>query len=331
MNDQAPEESRGAMRWVVLALMALIIFANYYLYDCFSTLKGTLQTELGASSTQWGLIRNFYNVPNTFLFMALLGGIFLGWRMRRYQKRWNYRGGPLLQALQRLGAATTLVLTGLERYVVDSGTDEFQGSAFAFVTSNDFASQRRRGLFELEQENFTRYDVGLSLGGPIVKEKLRFFVAGRQQYGADRAYEFDDDVFDPSNPSFHPVVSPGVNRNVPSLQLVGSDDRRDLDLNRLTDIGVRLVGRLVGRFVRGLTLRLLPPPTIVGDGTGPDRRRLTAAHEVFIPRRVVGDVPGEVDLGQTGDAAAHEEDDQDHQTLARHRAPPNLRTAVWYS
>jgi MFS family permease len=65
------------MRWLVLALMALIIFANYYLYDCFSTLKGTLQTELGATSTQWGLIRNFYNVPNTFLFMALLGGIFL--------------------------------------------------------------------------------------------------------------------------------------------------------------------------------------------------------------------------------------------------------------
>jgi len=35
-------------------------------------------------------------------------------------------------------------------------------------------------------------------------------------------------------------------RNVPSLQLVGSDDRRTLDLNRLTDLGVGLVGRLVG-------------------------------------------------------------------------------------
>jgi len=35
-------------------------------------------------------------------------------------------------------------------------------------------------------------------------------------------------------------------RNVPSLQLVGSEDRRNLDLNRLTDIGVKLVGRLVG-------------------------------------------------------------------------------------
>ena len=77
MSDSKVEENRGATRWVVLFLMSLVVFANYYLYDCFSTLKGTLQTELGASSTQWGLIRNFYNVPNTFLFMALLGGIFL--------------------------------------------------------------------------------------------------------------------------------------------------------------------------------------------------------------------------------------------------------------
>jgi putative flavoprotein involved in K+ transport len=35
-------------------------------------------------------------------------------------------------------------------------------------------------------------------------------------------------------------------RNVPSLQLAGSDDRRTLDLNRLSDLGVRLVGRLAG-------------------------------------------------------------------------------------
>ena len=35
-------------------------------------------------------------------------------------------------------------------------------------------------------------------------------------------------------------------RNLPSLQLTGSDDRRDLDLNSLTDLGVRLRGRLAG-------------------------------------------------------------------------------------
>jgi putative flavoprotein involved in K+ transport len=38
----------------------------------------------------------------------------------------------------------------------------------------------------------------------------------------------------------------GRARNVPSLQLAGSTDRRTVDLNRLTDVGVRLVGRLAG-------------------------------------------------------------------------------------
>ena len=35
-------------------------------------------------------------------------------------------------------------------------------------------------------------------------------------------------------------------RGLPSLQLMGSDDRRNVDLNALTDQGVRLVGRLAG-------------------------------------------------------------------------------------
>ncbi len=35
-------------------------------------------------------------------------------------------------------------------------------------------------------------------------------------------------------------------RRVPSLQLAGTPDRSTLDLNSLTDIGVRLVGRLAG-------------------------------------------------------------------------------------
>jgi putative flavoprotein involved in K+ transport len=35
-------------------------------------------------------------------------------------------------------------------------------------------------------------------------------------------------------------------RKVPSLQLVGSDDRRTIDLNALTDMGINLAGRLAG-------------------------------------------------------------------------------------
>ncbi|MDH3731984.1 MAG: NAD(P)-binding domain-containing protein [Gemmatimonadota bacterium] len=35
-------------------------------------------------------------------------------------------------------------------------------------------------------------------------------------------------------------------RNLPSLQLAGSNDRRTVDLNSLTDLGVKLIGRLAG-------------------------------------------------------------------------------------
>ncbi|MFH2000260.1 MAG: MFS transporter [Planctomycetota bacterium] len=77
MNTIPSPARHGAFRWLVLLIMSLVIFANYYLYDSFSTLKETLQKELSISSTDYGLIRGFYNVPNTFLFIALLGGIFL--------------------------------------------------------------------------------------------------------------------------------------------------------------------------------------------------------------------------------------------------------------
>ncbi len=48
MSERTSDENRGATRWIVLLVLSLIMFSNYYLYDCFSTLKGTLQTELGA-------------------------------------------------------------------------------------------------------------------------------------------------------------------------------------------------------------------------------------------------------------------------------------------
>ncbi len=43
----------------------------------------------------------------------------------------------------------------------------------------------------------------------------------------------------------HEPLRPGYDRSQPSLQLVGRDDGRDVDLDRLADDGVRLVGRAV--------------------------------------------------------------------------------------
>src|SRR6185503_13105031 len=45
---------------------------------------------------------------------------------------------------------------------------------------------------------------------------------------------------------YHEVDDLNRARNVPSLQLAGYLDYRNVDLNSLTDLGVRLIGRLVG-------------------------------------------------------------------------------------
>lgn len=64
-------------RWVVLLLLGLTLSVNYYFYDAFSSLKSLLTQEFDFTNTQYGLFVSFYSVPNTFLLMAVLGGMIL--------------------------------------------------------------------------------------------------------------------------------------------------------------------------------------------------------------------------------------------------------------
>ena len=64
-------------RWGVLILLGLTLSVNYYFYDAFSSLKALLTQEFGFTNTQYGLFVSFYAVPNTFLLMAVLGGMIL--------------------------------------------------------------------------------------------------------------------------------------------------------------------------------------------------------------------------------------------------------------
>ena len=66
-----------AMRWGMMILVSLLMAANYYFYDVLSPLKGLLQQHLSISSQDYGMIVGFYAFPNTFLLMAILGGIIL--------------------------------------------------------------------------------------------------------------------------------------------------------------------------------------------------------------------------------------------------------------
>jgi len=65
------------VRWAILILVGFILSVNYYFYDAFSTLKDLMTKEFGFSNTDYGLFVSFYSIPNTFLLMAVIGGIVL--------------------------------------------------------------------------------------------------------------------------------------------------------------------------------------------------------------------------------------------------------------
>lgn len=67
----------AGLRWAILVLVGFVLSANYYFYDAFSTLKDQLMLEFGYSNTDYGLFVSFYSIPNTFLLMAVIGGVIL--------------------------------------------------------------------------------------------------------------------------------------------------------------------------------------------------------------------------------------------------------------
>jgi MFS family permease len=68
-------EPPKAFRWVVLVLISLAMFGNYYVYDSISPLADVLKTQLGFSDSQIGLLNAIYSIPNVF--MVLIGGIII--------------------------------------------------------------------------------------------------------------------------------------------------------------------------------------------------------------------------------------------------------------
>lgn len=64
-------------RWGILILVGFVLLTNYYFYDAFSSLKSLLEEEFAFSNTQYGLFVSFYSIPNTFLLMAVFGGMIL--------------------------------------------------------------------------------------------------------------------------------------------------------------------------------------------------------------------------------------------------------------
>jgi len=64
-----------AFRWLVLVVISLAMFGNYYVYDAISPLADVLQKQLGFTDANIGLLQGIYSVPNVV--MVLLGGILI--------------------------------------------------------------------------------------------------------------------------------------------------------------------------------------------------------------------------------------------------------------
>jgi MFS family permease len=67
-------------RWLVLAIMSLICFAQYFIYDSITPLGSLIKSPvgqggLGFSGSQYGLLFSAYAVANVFLLMLLVAGV----------------------------------------------------------------------------------------------------------------------------------------------------------------------------------------------------------------------------------------------------------------
>lgn len=68
-------EPGPAFRWIVLVVISLAMFGNYYVYDSISPLADLLVSQLKFTDQNIGLLQGIYSLPN--IFMVLIGGFII--------------------------------------------------------------------------------------------------------------------------------------------------------------------------------------------------------------------------------------------------------------
>ena len=67
----------AAARWTALGIVALTMFAGYYITDVMAPLKGLLEQQLSWNSAEYGFFTSAYGWFNVFLLMLIIGGVIL--------------------------------------------------------------------------------------------------------------------------------------------------------------------------------------------------------------------------------------------------------------
>jgi hypothetical protein len=73
-------------------------------------------------------------------------------------------------------------LGGIINVITQSGSNEFHGNFFSSFTNNILGGERRPDLEIAKLPSFSSYDLGFSLGGPIVRNKFWFYAAYNQTF-----------------------------------------------------------------------------------------------------------------------------------------------------
>ena len=92
-------------RWIVLVLISLAMFGNYYIYDAISPMADLLVSQLGFSDSNIGLLQAIYSIPNVF--MVLIGGFII-------DRLGTKKSTLIFAALCMLGAIITVISPRLE-------------------------------------------------------------------------------------------------------------------------------------------------------------------------------------------------------------------------
>ena len=94
----------AAMRWLVLILISGFMFSTYWFYDFFSGLKQLMETQLGVSSSDYGMLISSTTWAN-LAGMIIIGGIILD--------KWGIRiAGVLFGTVTTVGAALVALGAG---------------------------------------------------------------------------------------------------------------------------------------------------------------------------------------------------------------------------
>src|ERR1022692_4949026 len=72
MSEIARIEPSRLYRWMVLIVVSLAMFGNYYVYDCIAPIADLLSKQLGFTDSNIGLLQAIYSIPNVI--MVLIGG-----------------------------------------------------------------------------------------------------------------------------------------------------------------------------------------------------------------------------------------------------------------